>query len=48
MEQPKPDPAPNDDPERKPSHPKSPRGNVEVTPMDEDENIEEGIEVKET
>ena len=54
-----PDPPPGSDPEPTPRFPKgrpaqreaSPgtlAGNVEVTPLDDDENLEDGIEVKET
>lgn len=38
------DPAPVRDPEPAPRSPKAPK----VTPLDEDKNIEDGIEIKET
>jgi hypothetical protein len=54
-----PDPPPSSDPEPKPRVPKSPRtnhdarpetlaDNTKVTPLDEDKNLENGIEVNET
>jgi hypothetical protein len=54
-----PDPPPSSDPEPTPRAPRSPAvnhearpetlaNNTKVTPLDEDKNIEEGIEVNET
>ena len=53
------DPPPSSDPEPTPRFPKRPKGNhdaspetlagnVKVTPLDEDENLDDGIEVNET
>jgi hypothetical protein len=54
MERPSPDdepefqpaPVPGGEAERKPRDPKS--KNPQVTPLDEDKNVEDGIEIKET
>ena len=53
-----PDPAPSSDPEPTPRYPKGRRkrrarpetlaNNLEVTPLDEEEHIKDGIEIKET
>jgi hypothetical protein len=44
------DPAPGSDPGPTPRvpRPKTPANNLKVTPLDEDKNIEKGIEVNET
>ncbi len=42
------DPRPGSDPDPAPRFPKSPQQKPKVTPLDEDKNIEEGIEVNET
>lgn len=41
-----PDPPPGSDPNPAPRYPKSP--DPKVTPLDEDKNLEDGIEVNET
>ena len=42
------DPAPSSDPEQTPRSAKPRASNLKVTPLDEDKNIEKGIEVNET
>jgi hypothetical protein len=43
-----PDLVPNDDRESTPKRPGTPDQRAKVTPMDQDKNIEDGIEIKET